>query len=100
MVIREETPISMAEVAALVGDNERGVAMKKFIGNFVKMDVEKAKELKGELEALDLIKLKASHIVKIVDFLPKDAVELNKVVGEASLDSEEVAKVLDVVGKY
>jgi DNA-directed RNA polymerase subunit F len=100
MVIREEKPITMAEVSELVGESEKGVAMKKFIKGFVKMDAAKAKEMKGELEALDLIRLKDHHIVKIVDFLPRDAVELNKVVGDASLESEEVSKVLDVVAKY
>ena len=57
-------------------------------------------EMKDELRALDLIKLKDTHIVKIVDFVPKDASELNKVIIEVSLDSNEVAKILEVTGKY
>jgi len=47
-----------------------------------------------------LIKLKEEHIVKIVDFMPSDASELNKVIIEVSLDAEEVNKILEVVGKY
>ena len=100
MVIKEETPITMSEVAALAGDSEKGESIKKFIKQFTKMPVEKAKEMKGELKALDLIKLKDAHIVKIVDFMPTDASELNKVVIEVSLDQEEITKVLDVVSKY
>jgi len=97
MAITEERPITMAEVAALAGDSEKGMAIKKFIKAFNKMPLKKAQELKENLKALDLIKLKESHIVKIVDFMPSDATELNKVVGDVSLDQEEVTKILDVV---
>ena len=47
-----------------------------------------------------MIKLKEEHIVKIVDFVPKDTSELNKVIIEVSLDSDEVAKILEVTGRY
>ena len=69
-------------------------------GVILVMDVAKALEMRAELEGLDLIKLKDFHIVKIVDFMPKDATELNKVLLDVSLDSEEVGKILDVTGKY
>lgn len=100
MAVTEERPITMAEVISLAGDSDKAEEIKKFIKNFNKMDVEKALEMKEELKALDLIKLKDEHIVKIVDFVPKDASELNKVIIEVSLDSDEVAKILEVTGKY
>jgi len=100
MAINEETPITMAEVASLVGDSEKGKAIKKFIKNFSKIPVEKAKEMEKELKALDLIKLKDTHIVKIVDFMPSSASELNKIVIDISLSQEEIDKILDVVKKY
>jgi len=100
MTIEEKTPITLSEVVSLVGDSEKVREIKGFIKGFIKMPVEKAKKLKEELKALDLIKLKDEHIVKIVDFLPTDISELNKVISDVSLDSEEVAKILDVVKKY
>ncbi len=100
MVIKEKTPITMAEVVVLAGDSDKGKAIKNFIKNFNKMDVEKAKEMKEELKGLDLIKLKDEHIVKIVDFVPTDASELNKILIEVSLDQDEVNKILDVTKKY
>ena len=100
MAVKEERPITMAEVVSLAGDSEKAEEIKKFIKKFNKMDVKKAVEFVGELKALDLIKLKDEHIVKIVDFVPKDASELNKVIIEVSLDSDEVAKILEVTGKY
>ena len=100
MVISEERPLSMAEVVGLAGDSEKDVAVKKLIKSFVKMAPEKAKEMRAELEALDLIRLKDINIVKIVDFMPTNASELNKVASEVTLDQEEVNKILDVVKKF
>jgi DNA-directed RNA polymerase subunit F len=100
MVIKEETPITLAEVYDLVKNNERTEDMKNFLSNFKPLQLKKATELKKELQDLNLIKLKDSHIVKIVDFLPKDATELNKILTDVSLDEAELNQVLDVVKKY
>ena len=100
MAIVEETPITLAEVVALSGDSDKAVAIKKFIKDFNKMDVKKAREMKNALRELDLIKLKDGHIVKIVDFMPSDAVDLNKVLVEVSLDGDEVTKILEVVKNF
>lgn len=100
MAVKEETPITLAEVVALVGNSDKAVAIKKFIKDFNKMNVEKAREMKDALKKLDLIKLKDGHIVKIIDFMPMDAVELNKVLAEVSLDGEEVTKILEVVKNF
>ena len=100
MAIAEETPITLAEVVALAGDSEKAVAIKKFIKDFNKMDVEKARGMKAALVKLDLIKLKGEHVVKIVDFMPSDASELNKVLVDVSLDGDEVTKILEVVKSF
>lgn len=100
MAIREETPITLAEVVAMVGNSDKSVAIKKFIGSFNKMNVEKAREMKDALKELDLIKLKDEHIVKIVDFMPSSVAELNKVLVEVSLDGDEVIKIIEVVKNF
>ena len=100
MAVKEERPITMAEVVALAGDSDKAEEIKKFIKKFNKMDVKKAEKMKAELKALDLIKLKDGHIVKIVDFVPTDVSELNKVIIEVSLDADEISKILDVTKKY
>jgi len=99
-MIKESRPVSMAEVVKLVGDSERGDNVKKFVKGFDVLDFKKAEELIKELVALDLIKLKEEHIVKIVDFVPTDAAELNKVIIEVSLDADEVNKILEITKKY
>lgn len=100
MAIKEEKPITMAEVIVLAGDSEKANNIKNFIKNFSPMNIKKANEMKEELKKLDLIKLKDEHIVKIVDFVPTSVAELNKVVVELSLDQDEVNKILDVVSNF
>ena len=99
-MIKESRPISMAEVMNLVGDSEKAEEVKKFMKNFDVLKFDKAKELENEIKELKLIKLKDEHIVKIVDFVPTDAAELNKVIIEVSLDADEVNKILEVTQKY
>lgn len=100
MAIKEQRPITMAEVAALVGDSEKAIEIKKFIKNFDILDIKEGKKMQEELRKLDLIKLKEEHIVKIVDFVPTTPSELNKVLIDVSLDQGEVDKILDVTRKY
>ena len=100
MTIIESTPLTLAEVSNLAGDTDREKEVKTFIKKFTKMPADKAKKMREELTKLDLLKLKEEHIVKIVDFMPTDASDLNKVMVDVSLDQEEVNKILDVVKKY
>jgi DNA-directed RNA polymerase subunit F len=100
MAIIESTPLTLSEVLDLAGDTDREKEIKTFIKKFTKMPIDKAKAMREELEKLELLKLKEEYIVKIVDFLPKDAIDLNKIIVDVSLDQEEVNKILDVVKKY
>jgi DNA-directed RNA polymerase subunit F len=100
MVIKEEQPISMPEVLELVGDSEKGKRIRDFIKGFSPMKTEDAKKLINDLRELKIVKLKDSYIVKIVDFKPTDATQLNKVLSEITLESEDVTKILDIVKKY
>jgi len=101
-MIKEITPLTFAEVSDIVGDGENAKKIKDFIKKMQDKPLllDKAKALKEELKALNLLKLKDEHIVKIVDFLPEDGADLSKVLPEVSLDQDEVNKILDVVKKY
>ena len=100
MGIIESTPLTLSEVSDLAGDTDREKDVKSFIKKFTKMPVDKARAMREDLTKLGLLKLKEEHVVKIVDFMPKDASDLNKVVVDVSLDQGEVNKILDVVKKY
>ena len=55
MVIRESTPLTLIEVADLVGEGERAEKIKDFVKKFVKMDVKKVKEMKEEFMKLEIL---------------------------------------------
>ncbi|MBS3088044.1 hypothetical protein J4226_05625 [Candidatus Pacearchaeota archaeon] len=99
-MIKDSRPVCMAEVIGLVGDSDKAEEIKKFIRGFNVLDFDKAVELMDEIRALNLMKLKEDYIVKIADFVPTSAAELNKVIIEVSLDQDEVNKILEVTKKY
>jgi DNA-directed RNA polymerase subunit F len=99
-MIKDQKPLTYAEVLSLIGDSEKAKKVHDFIKEFYKLKEDKAKQLAEELRALNLIKLKEEHIVNITNFLPQDASDLSKVMVDVSLDQEEVTKILDVVKKY
>ena len=66
---------------------------------FLKTKQAQAKKIKEELEKLDLLKMKREHAVKIVDLLPEDASDLNKIFTDVSLNEDETNKILEIVKK-
>ena len=99
-MIKERKPVAIFEVEEILSklkESDKAKNIQDFIKKFSNLDSKKAKKLKEALEALDIIKLKRTDILKIVDLVPENAVELNKIATEASLDSEETNKVLDAI---
>jgi len=62
--------------------------------------LKEAKELYVEIENLNNPKIKEEHIVKIVDFLPKDVEDVSKIFNDISLNEEETNVILALVKKY
>lgn len=98
-MIKEKTPLTLAEVSKLAGEGEKAEQTLNFIKQFVRISYDKTKEIKEGLEKLQIIKLKEEHITKIVNFTPEDAIDLNKILQDVSLDQTEVDKILNVVKK-
>ncbi len=99
-MIKDQKPLTYAEVLDLVGEGEKAKKVKDFIKQFYKLKSVDAKKLSEELAGLDLMKLKEESIVSIVNFLPQDAADLIKILPDVSLDQEEITKILDIVKKY
>jgi DNA-directed RNA polymerase subunit F len=102
-MIKNSQPLSMPEVKKLLSgieDNERKKQLEVFIKKFSKIQIKKALDLKKELEGLNMIKLKPEYIVKIIDALPEDTPDLNKIFIDVSLDEDETNKILETVKKY
>lgn len=100
MVIKEEKPLTITEVIDKIEKSEKEYEIKDFLKEFNKNKMEDIEKIKVELGELGILKLKETHIIKIVDFKPTDSSELNKIIIDISLDSDEVTKILDVVKKY
>ena len=99
-MIKERTSLNMYETLEVMGDikeTDRIKDMKIFIKKFAKTTPEKAKKLKEDLEGLNIIKLRTADIVKILDIFPENAIELNKIFTEVSLDADETTKILDAI---
>jgi len=97
-MITNTKPLSMAETLEYTErEKDSGEELKKFVKKFVKIKPEKAKELRKKLEALDLIKVKPEHIVKIIDLLPENQGNLNKIFSDVSLEEDESKKILQTI---
>ena len=90
----------MAEARSYVNDFEDRKPLEDYFRTFNKLKKDKAEQLLKELNDLKSVKLKQEHIVKIVDFLPSDAEDLNKIVNDVSLTEDEANKILEIVKKY
>ena len=99
-MINSREPLSMAESQEFIKDNENAIELEKFVKKFTKTDVKKAKELRGKLEGLNLIKVKPENISKIIDLLPETVEDLNKIFVDVSLDENEIQSILDTVKPY
>lgn len=97
-MIKNAQPLSMAETTKYVeGERDSEADVKKFVKKFVKMKPEKAKEIRKKIEELDLIKVKPEHIVKIIDLMPEDKENLNKIFTDVSLNEDETKKILETI---
>jgi len=92
-MIDHKESLSMPEASKYAENKE----IKSFAKNFIKLKEDKVKELRKKLQELNLIKLNQKHISKIIDFLPEDKEDLNKVLIDVSLDENETTKILETI---
>jgi len=102
-MIKDMQELNMAEVKEILGglpDSDKKKQVEIFIKKFSKAKKEKAAELKKEISAMGLLKVKEEHIVKIVDISPEDSSDLNKIFVDVSLDEDETNKILETIKKH
>jgi len=96
-MIRENNPLSMAESLEYVKENTEVVG---FIKKFSNLSAKEAKEIRKEIESLNLLKIKLEHVSKIIDLIPEDKEDLNKIFTDVTLDEDESNKILEITKKY
>lgn len=93
-------PLSLAEVQEIVKSSEDKKQVHEYLKKYSKISLEDAKKLEQELKDMNNVKFKEEYVIKVVDFLPKDAEEVHKIFSDVSLDEGEVNAILDIVKKY
>ena len=100
MIIKQET-LSVAEAKGFLDKKEeKDAEVNSFIEKFVTISPEQAKDMREKLNEVSEIKIKPEHISKIIDILPKDIEELNKILTDVSLDEDETKKILSIVEEF
>jgi len=97
----EIKPLNMVEAKKIAeASKENNKEILIFIKKFTKINEKKAEELKKDLESLGMMKMKHEHIAKIIDLLPEDSSDLNKIFVDVSLDENEINKLLETIKKH
>jgi DNA-directed RNA polymerase subunit F len=99
-MIKDRNAVAMyqvKEILASTKESDKSKAVNQFIEKFMKADEAKSKKLKEAIEALGIIRLRPADVIKIVDVLPENIIELNKIFGETSLETDEATKILDTI---
>jgi DNA-directed RNA polymerase subunit F len=94
MIIKNESLSVSEAVPYLKGEKEE---LANFLKQFVKLNEKDSKKLREELNSLKNDKLREEHIVKIIDILPENSDELNKICNDISLEENETNKILDAI---
>ena len=99
-MIKNNTPVSMAEAAKYLGKEEKHAELKGFIKKFLETSPEDAAELREKPNGLGLMKLKGESISKMIDFLPEKSEDLSRIFNDLNLDEDETQKILTAVKEY
>lgn len=96
-MILSKKPLSLVEVKEYRKKADEDKPIDIYLNKFCETTKDKAKKLAESIIALNNPKIKQEHIVKIIDLMPEDAEDLNKIFNEMSLTEEEANAVLSVV---
>jgi len=100
-MIKNREPLSMSEVSDYIKKSEgKEQEITGFIKKFAKTDIKTTKEMIPKLEGLSLMKLDREHLVKVVDLMPENKEELNKIFPGVGLDEDETKKILEIVKEF
>jgi len=100
-MIKENISLSIIESLEYVNSkNESEAKIKKFMENFKKLDLKKAENLRKKIEEMKLLKVKSSHISKIIDLVPENKESLNKIFTDVGLIEDESKQILDAIEEF
>ena len=89
----------MSEATEFI-DKDRKADVLAFVRKFTALKAKDGQEMRKKINDLGLIKIDNKNISKIIDILPENEEDLNKIFWGMSLDEEESKKVLDIVKEF
>ncbi len=105
--VASETPVMMAELKEELQRikkrdealNFRAEKTEEYLEQFASMSEKEAKELYKKIDTLDIPRLRAEHIVKLVDLLPTTSEEVKIVLQgyTVTLTKENLKRVADAI---
>ena len=99
-MILNRKPLSMVEAKEYRKTPEEKKAVDEYLDKFIgKMTSEKAKKMSQDIVSLNNPKIRTEHIVKLIDFMPEDAEDVNKIFNDVSLSEEEANLILGAIRK-
>ena len=98
-MLKEQEPLSMPEAFEFL-DKEKESDVKGFIRKFTNLSSKGAKDLRKRLAGMDLMKMKKEYIVKIIDLLPDNKEDLNKIFIDIGLDENEIEKIINTIKEF
>ncbi|MBI3623829.1 hypothetical protein HY212_07160 [Candidatus Pacearchaeota archaeon] len=98
-MIKNNEPLSMAEATEYI-DKASGAEVLAFVKKFLDLKANDGKEIRKKIKSFDSIKIDEKNISKIIDIMPENEEELNKIFVGTSLDDDEAKKILDVIKEF
>lgn len=99
MIVIKKTPLTLAEAAEFVPKTDDKKQVIDYLRKFSIHSKEESKKLAEEIRALNNLKIKEEHIVKLIDISPKDCEDVHKVFTDVSLSEEEANAILQIFKK-
>lgn len=99
-MIISRKPLTLGEVTALVPKSDEKKPIHGYLKKFAALSKEDSQKFASEVRALNNPRLKEDNIVKVVDFLPRDLEDINKILNEAGLSEAEANAILEIAKKY
>jgi len=89
----------MAEATEYV-DKTSGAEVLAFIKKFTGISAKDGKEMREKITSLGSIKIDERSVGKIIDLMPENKEELNKILVGISLEDDEIKSILDIVKEF
>ena len=98
-MILSKKPLTLVEVKEYRKEREEKKPVDEYLAKFTKVTKERAKKIAEEIRALNNPKINEEQIVKVIDILPEDVEEVNKIFTEVNLNEEEANAILNIIKK-